>query len=212
MATARYICNTALRKLGRLGAGREPRLADQTDVLDALRSLYRGWIASGAFGRLIDVVPVADYTARENERIFRTNGDTLTITLPQLVPNWPLWWPYRYGDLWQPPTVNQTDQNVRPPRNGAVIVIVDDTTGADETFIYDGAIRCWTPIDDFGLDDEAPMSKSDPDGLSSCLALSVSDQFGAEVSQATGKASQRYAMAMTNNYSYQRRISAGSYF
>ena len=59
MASCRHVINGALRKLGRLGGGREPRTADAADALAALQGLYLSWIASGAFGRLRDVIAEA---------------------------------------------------------------------------------------------------------------------------------------------------------
>ncbi|MFC0304396.1 hypothetical protein [Rhizorhabdus histidinilytica] len=89
MASCRDIVNGALRKLGKLGAGREPRLADSQDALEALRGLYRSLITSGAFGRLADIIPTGEtYTAGENQRIFRNSDATLQIDLgrTQLLP------------------------------------------------------------------------------------------------------------------------------
>jgi hypothetical protein len=54
MATCRTVVSLALRKLGVLGSGREPRLADQTDAFEGLQSLYRTLITTGAFRRLDD--------------------------------------------------------------------------------------------------------------------------------------------------------------
>ena len=86
MATCRHIVNSALRKIGRLGAGREPRVADQTDVLAALQGLYGAWVSAGAFGRLDDVIPTgSSYIAAGGERILRESADTLTVTLPELI-------------------------------------------------------------------------------------------------------------------------------
>ncbi|HEX8414727.1 MAG TPA: hypothetical protein VF637_12705, partial [Sphingomicrobium sp.] len=85
MAAVRLITNNALRKLGRLGAGREPRVADSTEALAALQGLYGSWIASGAFGRLEDVIPTGEtYTASGCERIIRT-GTELEVVLPEFV-------------------------------------------------------------------------------------------------------------------------------
>jgi hypothetical protein len=112
VATCRDTVSGALRKIGRLGAGREPRPADQADGLAALQGLYRQWINGGAFGRLSDVVPTgATYTARENERIFRNSSATLTIDLPETVDAAPN--PRSYAD--EVMTYDGVTGNTRPP-------------------------------------------------------------------------------------------------
>lgn len=93
----RSIVNGALRKIGRLGAGREPRAVDSTDTLAALQGMYFSWIATGAFGRLQDVIPVTDYVARCGERIFRNQSQVSSITLPETVSRWQWWDCDRWG-------------------------------------------------------------------------------------------------------------------
>lgn len=224
MATCRFICDSALRKLGRLGAGREPRLADATDALNGLKSLYRTLITGGAFGRLQDVVPTADYTARENERVFRQASATLSITLPELVPNWFCGWgPYQYGDMWVPPVQNSTNRNMRPPKDGAIIVIADAFTGSMADFIYDGTIRRWLAVngsindltgevEPMTLDSEAPMSTRDPDGLAALLATKIADIFGADLAPTTISAAQGHTTGLTHNYSFPREVVAEVYY
>ena len=129
MATARDITNGALRKIGKLAGGREPRTQDASDALEALRGLYRQLINSGAFGRLRDVVPTgAAYTAGENERVFRNSDATLTIDLPELVrrdlPCGPL--PYDEEEAYYPNGV--IDNAMRPPRDCSVVVVSDAFT------------------------------------------------------------------------------------
>ncbi len=81
----RLTVNSALRKLGVLAAGREARSVDLDDGFDALKGMYRQLITNGAFGKLRDVIPVADYTACGNERIFRNTEDVVSITLPETI-------------------------------------------------------------------------------------------------------------------------------
>lgn len=211
MATARFIVNGALRKLGRLGAGREPRLADSEDTLAALRGLYQAWIASGVFGRLADVVPLSDYTAGENQRIFRTEDNVLEITLPALVPMYANPLPYDRERSAYYTNYEQVDGNNRPPRDGAVVQIVDDTTGAMATYIYDGTMKRWQPIEAMSLDDEAPRSTSDPEGLKALLALEVADQFGAEISSTLSLQAARYTNALITSPSMPRQTVQGVY-
>lgn len=208
----RDVINIALRKLGRLGSGREPRQADQQDALEAFRGLYSSWIASGAFGRLSDVIPKTNYTAGENERVFRTQDATLEITLPETVSqnNWPL--PYNLERDTYQGNYEGAIGNARTPRDGSVVVISDSFTGLTLSFIYDTATQAWQNVSELQLSDNAPRSASDPMGLASCLAIEISDQFSGELQPATLQQAARYAQAATHRYSMPRATSYGSYY
>lgn len=228
MATARFVVNTALRKLGVLASGREPRLSDQTDALDALRSMYGSWVASGAFGRLRDVVPTGtQYTSAGNERIFRESADVMTVVLPELVSevshadygHEPVRY---YGTTVTVSTVgNETIIDVKPsqpigyalpPRDGSVVVISDRIGGETRTWIYDGTTKRWESPDMIVLDDEAPRSSADVQGLASMLALEIADQFDASVPDATVRQASRYQTQMVARFGMRRESVEGVYF
>ena len=182
MTTCRDIVNGALRKIGRLGAGREPRLADSQDTLETLRGLYRSLINSGAFGMLRDVIPTGSaYTARENERIFRNSDATLEINLPEVVAR-DLCGPRPYDEECDcTAQTNPTATNQRPPRDCSVVVISDAFTASTVEYIYDGQQKLWVPLYGLTLDSEAPLSYRDPEGLKCLLAMQVVDEFGGEL-------------------------------
>lgn len=223
MATCRSTVNTALRKLGRLAAGREARPVDAEDAFEAFKGMLRAWINGGAFGRLWDVVPTASYTAYPSQRILIQDNDYV-VTLPTLVPDWCYGSPWDYGSRWVPPVLDTTRRDVHPPRDGSVIVICNDVTGLMNDFIYDGTIKQWlginsvlTNVDDSSvqpmtLDSLAPLSVRDPQGLASCLAIRISDEWGAEVASATVQQAQRFEMALANNFSNPREPQYGTYF
>lgn len=208
MATCRHVVNGALRKLGRLGGGRDPRTADATDALAALQGLYLSWIASGAFGRLSDVIAEADITAAENVRIIR-DETVVTVTLPEVVPAYCD--PLPYGALWPYVVQNGTDGANRPPRDGAVVQIKDTVGGQVASYVYDGTLREWVKIEALQMDNEAPRSVTDPEGLSAVLAMELSDTFGAEIGPATLRQAGRFTTAMISNPSAPRREAVGVY-
>lgn len=210
MATARDIISRALRKIGRLGAGREPRLADQEDALETLRSLLLSWVESGAFGRLSDVVPVGDYTAGENQRIFRNSADTNSITLPELVQAYANPLPYNRERAY-PVNYEAAVSNMRPPRDGAVVQIADFENSLVMTHIYDGVARLWREVGGIGLDDTVPRS-GDGEGLSACLARDLADTFGTVAGEATRRQARRYEDAMVLRFSTPRETAVGEYF
>lgn len=212
MATCRAVVNGALRKLGKLASGREARSTDATDALASLKGLYRSLIDSGAFGRLRDVVPVGDYTAHENERIFR-NSDVdveIEITLPELVRE-SLGSPAEYGSRWVPPA-SVADADLRPPRDCSVVVISDAHSGETQEYIYDGSIRRWIQIGDLGLDDLAPLSTRDEDGLKAALALQIADEYGGDVTGATSRLAGIFRSNLVSGFSRPRREAYGSFY
>jgi hypothetical protein len=210
VATCREIVNGALRKLGKLGAGREARTADATDALESLRGLYSQLINSGAFGRLNDVTPTANYTARENDRIFRNSEDVTQIDLPELVDDvLPSGWVPQYGTRWIPPSQSVSAQ--RPPRDCAVVVISDAISGETQEYLYDGTQRKWVGLFDLDLDDLAPLSHRDQDGLKSLLASRFSDEFGGEVSPSTSLAARQFRSDLVHRWSMPRQPQYGVY-
>jgi len=208
MASCRHVINGALRKLGRLGGGRDPRQADATDALAALQGLYLSWIASGAFGRLRDVIAEADITACENSRIIR-DETVVTVTLPEVVPAYCN--PLPYGALWPAVVQNGTDYANRPPRDGSVVQIKDTIGGQVASYVYDGTLRQWVHVEMLQMDTEAPRSVTDPEGLSAVLAMELADTFGAEIGPTTLRQAGRYTTAMINNPSAPRREAVGVY-
>jgi len=210
MANCSSIINRALRKIGRLGAGRDARPADAQDALDVLRGMYLSWISSGAFGRLSDVIVSSDFTAGENMRVVRPYGVTATITLPETVPMYADPLPYNREREYYT-NYESVDGNNRPPRDGAVVVIADQATGTTLTWIYDGSVKVWREIDTMTLTDLAPMSAGDPDGLAACLAVECADQFAGEPSQLTVRAAVRFTTELTSRFSMPRQVTQGVY-
>lgn len=229
MATCRDIVNRALRKIGRLGSGRDARQVDALDTLEALKGMYPAWIASGAFGRIEDVIPTGEYyTAEPNQRIFRNQSATMTVTIPEVVSNAIITDYGRrvYGNYGTNITISTVNGDtvidvkpgqpigfdVAPPRDGSVIIISDAFTAQTITYLYDGTVKLWQSIDALTLDDDAPRSSADPEGLAAMLAIEVSDQFGADVPAATQRAAVRFQTAMTARFGMDRTLVPGVYF
>lgn len=210
MATCRAIVNGALRKLGKLAAGREARDADRDDALEALRGLYRFLITSGAFGRLRDVVPTGvDYVAGENERIFRNDDATLTIDLPELVRRDCS--PRHYDDECACPS-NDVARDMRPPRDCAVVVVSDAFTGITVHYIYEGQLRLWQSIDGLDIDDVAPLSTRDAEGLKALLSTRLVDEFGGAIGDTTLQLAGMFQTNLTTGFSAPREMSHSEYF
>jgi hypothetical protein len=228
VATCRQITNLALRKMGRLGAGRDARTVDATDALEALQSMYVSWIGSGASGRLCDITPTGtSYVARGNERIWRQDSTTLDVTLPELVS-------YEakcdfgqervgyYGTVVTIETIGGetvvTVDAAQPiaqyavtPRDLSAVVISDAVGGVTSSWLYDGHIKKWEQIDQLQLDGESPRSTADREGLAALLALELADSYGVDIGPATVRQANRYSVAMTSRYGMRREATAGVY-
>lgn len=191
MSSCLTIVNLALRKIGQLASGREARAVDRDDAFAALTAMYRAWINSGAFGRLSDVTPTADYVAGENERIFRNSDATLEITLPETVDD---------------------DGRMLTPLDTSVVVIVDAFSGTVTEFIYDGQIKAWVLLYDLAITDEAPLSRRDEQGLAACLAVAIVDEFGGELGPSTMQQAAHFKQALTTRYSMPATQTIGEYY
>lgn len=210
-ASCRDIVNGALRKIGKLAGGREPRVQDSTDALDSLRALYSYLVNSGAFGRMIDVVPTGtSYVAGENERIFRNSSDTLDITLPELVRvdcN-----PRSYPEEQPVYSTDPVNSGMRPPRDCAFVAINDAFTAQTVEYLYDGQLKLWTPLKGLTLDDAAPLAERDADGLKCFLATRINDDFGGTVGDMTVRQAAHFMQSLTVRYSSSPTIGRTEYF
>ena len=193
----------SLRRIGVLGAGQSPREIENTDALEGLKNLYQRWINEGAFGSLRDVTPTSNYIARENERIFRSSSSTLSITLPETVSNG-----YNHVCDYSDGYSNSVPANdMRLPRDGSVVVIIDPYTAQTQTFIYDGTVKSWCNVTNLKLNDNAPLSDRDTSGLASTLAIELADEYGQPVPEITMFKAAAFQMGLTHNYSQAGEVS-----
>lgn len=201
----RDVVKGALRKLGRLAAGREPRPADLQDGMESLRGLYRQWISLGTFGVLRDVIPTgAEYTAGENERVYRNGSVAINVTLPDTVLDCTFGDPLDYGSRWVPPGQGARNRASRPVRDCSVVVIQDQATGITLEFLYDGNAGRWVQLAELTDTDDAPLSFRDPQGLQAALAVALEGEFGGNLTGGTIRQAQMLNYALTHRFSSQR--------
>jgi hypothetical protein len=211
MASVRDTVSGALRKCGVLGAGREPRLADQQDAFSSLQGLYRQWINNGTFGRLHDVIPLSDYTARPGQRVFRNNAAVTQITLPETLAR--TWWDCCACELHYDTELYQSSTmwDAQTPMDCGVVVISDAFTGQTVDFVYDGHIKKWTALHNLTLDSEAPLSWRDPKGLEAALATQIADEYGRELGPLTMRMAGIYQSALAQRFSSPAQSACGVY-
>jgi hypothetical protein len=215
MATVGETINGALRKIGVLAAGRQPRAADQADTLATLVGMYRQWINNGTFGRLHDVIPLQSFTAQPNTHVYRNSLAVTTISLPELVVGCPQIWcceSWRWFDGIYPNEPSPYGRVSTTPRDASVIVISDGPTKATAEFLYDGHRKEWCSVHNLTLTDEAPFSQRDAKGLESVLALQIVDEFAGQIGQMTTGMATQFMSALANRQASRRVEVAGEYF
>jgi hypothetical protein len=213
VASCLTIVNSSMRKLGILASGREARTVDRDDAFQQLKDLYYQLIASGTFGRLRDVIPLSDYTAFGNERIFRNSSATLQITLPETVANYQYWSDrYIFGIYHSEPSQTQTSLDRTTPRDCSVVSIIDAFIPGEFSFIYDGHAKQWQGIYDLAITSEAPLSLRDPQGLAAYLAVQMVDETSGTLGPATLRQAQCFIMNVASRFSAPSETIQGVYF
>ena len=203
-STVREVGNLALRKLGIVRSGGTASASEMQDCLEALSSLYQSWIDGGAFGRVRNV-PVSrggSLTTGVNQHLNVLTEDELDLSLPSIVPYdyWDTYMPSRdYGWGLNVPFGGDDGQNVTPDKS--VILITDQFGSGRATYVYDGTVQRWMNVSDLTLDNEAPLSARNLDGLASVLAVRVVDQFGdTNLSQLTMRSANKYQLALVTSF------------
>jgi len=192
MASCEDVVAKAMRKAGVLGELHDPTAYDMISGLDALQGLYHGWIASGMFGRAIDVMADGNYTASENQRIRRNGVTAGTITVP---------------DTFE----DEDNGGQRSPRNRAFVIYADALVGTDVTLFYDAYAGGWTQVSDLLLATVAPLSNIG-DGLACCLAEVIADERGGGVGPSTQRTAARFRSSLALNFDSPRPASVTEYY
>lgn len=156
--TVREIITNALRQLGALAGGREPKAADATLGLQTLQAML---LTLPEFSRSLARVRVsANYTAEENQRIFNTSGSPITITLPDAVED----------------TDDEIpDDSERPPKNGAMVAESSATTA--KVYVYVEYLASWMQLTNLTLDSDNPLGPEHDEGLAAMLAVRLQPYF-----------------------------------
>ncbi len=203
--TNREIIARALKKLGVLRAGGTPQADEMDGALISLQSMFHEWITNGAFGRVYNMgrTTSGDFTPYPNQHVNVLTDEATNIILPNVLP-WD-WW----GCCWRPCRdygwgLPWPDTGEVMPRDKSVIEITYQQSNADaeerRTYIYDGTIQRWVRVDALALDEEAPLSQRNPDGLSSVLATRLAEFYGETPQPGTISSASRYRTALVTNF------------
>lgn len=153
MPTCQDIIRSAYRRSGILAAGVNMNASQSAIGLEHLQGLYQNLISGGMFGRAKDYfLDGVTYEAKEGQRVFKSQP--ATVTLPITVRD-------------------ECTGQMRQPRDGAFVTIVDPVLGVPSQNIYDRSIGQWVEITDLGLQDPAPLSGRYEDHLKNMLAVKM---------------------------------------
>lgn len=193
MANCSLIITNALSRLGVVGANRSVSAESQKLALETLGAVLRRLIYAGTLGTRRTVIPEGEYTAGENEHVFRnTLATDIIINLPETVSDHGSFHLY-YGLL-----VRSGSQ--RTPKDGAFVIITDKYSGKTDEYIYDGATKTWLNIGNLTVVSPCPFAHRDSVGMAAMLATELADYFGAEVPQATLLLRNQFMRSLTANH------------
>lgn len=202
--TCRDVVTRAGRKLGLVRAGGELKAADAADMLASLQSFYMESVTGGAFGRVynIPISAAGTVTAGGNQHINILTAEAVDVDLPATVPayHWDTWRPCRdYGWGLNIPLGNDTGENV--PRDKSVVNVTSQYGDTRATYVYDGTVQRWLRVDTLTLNDEAPLSARNSEGLASVVAMRVADEFGdTALSALTVQSAVKYKRDLVTNF------------
>lgn len=148
MTTIADTITDALRMTGDLDKNEVAEGPQLDDALPVFQSMLEGWVYSGLFGKVDDVLVATDCTAGEFQRILAEVA--VEVTLPATIPLWP----------------GCTD--ARPPQDGAIVILAMGSP--HQVYRYDGQGATWVSFTDLSLTDTAPLASYGTAGLASCLA------------------------------------------
>ncbi len=187
MQTCADIITRALRKARIYAPGETPSDDEMNDGLDELQNLYEQWGSSGMFGRLTDVLTDDDYDAAANERILVSGGAVVTI-----------------------PTSFEVDGEDVPPYDTAFIEIIDTDASIVTRYLYENGV--WGAIGDLVLTDLAPLSGRGRSGLAACLAMSLAEEFGAQIGPGVQRQAAAFKTALSLKWGGDALRSTPEYF
>lgn len=217
------------------GTGRRtPTNTEFDDALRTVVSAYRGLITAGTFGRLEDITPTGNYVAGENQRVFRRYNDAQEFLLPDTVSRDGSCGYCGLDETIDRQTIPSGDYgrkrfgynyygDRRPIRDGAVVVLIDEISGDVLEAIYDGQRKIWITITDLdleeldetnqysvdrlndALDQVAPLSHRDYNGLIAFMATLLADEYAAEISPMTNQQAILFKQSLTTNYSFYQK-------
>lgn len=174
------VVSRALQMLKVLPAATQADADQAEDGMTALQGLISHMAETGSFGALTDVVLTADAEAGENERV----SGAFAVTLPAII-------------------YDECTGETRKPIDRCIVGIAADVVTVDalavtgpQTWLYDATLAEWVALHDLELSGDCPLGSRFFEGLAAMLAMQVSDDYSAELSQRIVDSAQRGNVAI----------------
>lgn len=168
----------------------EPLPHEYDQGLIDIQAMYDAWVASGALGRVVEVLEDAAYTPENgaSERISNSTGSDIAITLP-----------VTFVD-------DATGETVTPTDYALVVV-----AGATPKYYIRNALKgAWDQMSSLALTDYAPLSERGSGGLVACLAVEMVGALGVDAK--TLAASERFRSLLSLKQDRPRQETPSTYF
>lgn len=191
MPTCQEVIRAAYRRSGILAAGVNMNASQSAIGLEHLTGLYQNLISGGMFGRAVDYyLDATEYEAKEGQRVFKSQP--ATVTLPVSVRD-------------------ACTGQMRQPRDGAFITIVDPVAGVPSQNLYDRTIGQWVELSDLTLQDNAPLSGRYEDHLKNLLAVKLLGDVDLPMPLELIRAEGRARLALATRPDNERSTGRGEY-
>ena len=153
--------------------------------MERLQGFYNKLALNGGLGRLEEYYANANYEAEENQQVFNSGGDTITI--PDTV-------------------VDDSTGLTRAPRHGAVVVVINGAVDpfTVETNIYDSHSG-WLEISSLAAADYAPLSRTHDEHLKNLLAEYLAAEDGTPVTDLLRRDVAKANLALASMYGNTRK-------
>lgn len=189
MATCQEIIAGALLELGVRALGDTPAAEETERGLIVMQAMYREGVDKGVFGRLEDYLATANYTAKEQQRIYSA-GFTITI----------------------PTSIVDADTGVaRRPLDLAMVQVVNAATDP-EISVYDAATAAWVRLDNLTLAGTAPFSGRNRHALECAVARRLAASFQKPIPDSTSGVANGLASVLSNQFSAARTTTPAEFF
>lgn len=161
------VATRALQMIKVLPSGTQADADQANDALTALQGLFMHMAETQSFGALRDVLLTADAEAEENQRL----SGAYNVTLPATISD-------------------RCTGQTRKPIDRCIIAIAADVLAVDtvevtgpQTWLYDASLGAWVALHDLELAGDCPLGSRYFEGLAAMLAMQISDDYGAQLTQ-----------------------------
>lgn len=197
MSTVLQVLKSAYRRANLLGMASTVEGTELDSILSSIgveriQGFYQKLATAGVLGTLEDYYADADYEAEENQQVFNSGGDT--ITLPASI-------------------IDDSTGLTRAPKHGAVVVIIDGSVSPfeAETHIYD-AHKGWIDVTELAAADYAPLTSTYDEHIKNLLAEYLAAEDGTPITALLQRDAAQAKLALASLDGKTKKVVRHTYF